>query len=76
MGGAASGSIHFSFNPQLRVEFHGATVTSDTRLLLPLELDERLGLSVRIERPPRIPVLEGRSGSCRPGLASECSSPC
>jgi len=39
-----------SFNPQLRVEFSGATVTSDAGLLLPRELDERLGLSALIER--------------------------
>ena len=30
-------------NPQLRVEFQGATVTSNAGLLLPRELDERLG---------------------------------
>ena len=50
MGDATSGPIRLSFNPQLRVEFRGATVTSDTGLLLPRELDERLGLDVLIER--------------------------
>ncbi len=50
MGDAQSGPIRLSFNPQLRVEFRGATVTSDTGLLLPRELDERLGLSALIER--------------------------
>jgi Transposase DDE domain group 1 len=50
MGGATSGPVRLSFNPQLRVEFRGATVTSDAGLLLPRELDERLGLSVLIER--------------------------
>src|SRR3989475_2245060 len=35
---------------QLRVEFRGATVTSDAGLLLPRELDERLGLGALIER--------------------------
>ncbi len=45
MGDAKSSPVRLSFNPQLRVEFHGATVTSDARLLLPRELDERLGLS-------------------------------
>jgi hypothetical protein len=35
---------------QLRVEFRGATVTSDAGLLLPRELDERLGLDALIER--------------------------
>ena len=50
MGDAASGPIRLTFNPQLRVEFRGATVTSDAGLLLPRELDERLGLSPLIER--------------------------
>ena len=50
MGDAESGAIRLSFNPQLRVEFRGATVTSDAGLLLPRELDERLGLSPLIER--------------------------
>ena len=44
MGDAKSGPVRLSFNPQLRVEFRGATVTSDAGLLLPRELDERLGL--------------------------------
>ena len=50
MGDAESGPIRLSFNPQLRVEFRGATVTSDAGLLLPRELDERLGVSALIER--------------------------
>src|SRR5215472_6675090 len=50
MGDTKSGPVRLSFNPQLRVEFHGATVTSDAGLLLPRELDERLGLSALIER--------------------------
>ena len=50
MGDAKSGPFRLSFNPQLRVEFQGATVTSDAGLLLPRELDERLGLSALIER--------------------------
>ncbi len=50
-GDATSGLCRLSFNPQLRVEFRGATVTSDAGLLLPRELDERLGLSALIERP-------------------------
>jgi Transposase DDE domain group 1 len=49
VGDATSGPIRLSFNPQLRVEFRGATVTSDAGLLLPRELDERLGLSALIE---------------------------
>jgi len=50
MGDATSGPVRLSFNPQLRVEFRGATVTSDAGLLLPRELDERLGLGALIER--------------------------
>src|SRR5215831_9486006 len=50
MGDAESGPVRISFNSQLRVEFRGATVTSDAGLLLPRELDERLGLSTLIER--------------------------
>src|SRR5262245_59644659 len=50
MGDAKSNSVRLSFNPQLRVEFRGATVTSDAGLLLPHELDERFGLSALIER--------------------------
>src|SRR5712691_8907844 len=53
MGDATSGPVgpvRLSFNPQLRVEFHGATVTSDAGLLLPRELGEHLGLDALIER--------------------------
>jgi hypothetical protein len=50
MGDAQAGPIRLSFNPQLRVEFRGVTVTSDAGLLLPRELDERLGLSALIEQ--------------------------
>src|SRR3979409_1309244 len=50
MGDATSGPVRLSFNPQLRLEFRGDTVTSDAGLLLPRELDERLGLSALIEQ--------------------------
>src|SRR5438132_5939732 len=61
MGDATSGPVRFSFNPQLRVEFRGATVTSDAGLLLPRELDERLGLSALIKRH----LSDPRTGSNR-----------
>ena len=41
MGDATSGLCRLSFNPQLRVEFRGATAASDAGLLWPRELDER-----------------------------------
>jgi hypothetical protein len=50
VGDATSDTIRLSFNPQLRIEFRGATVTSDAGLLLPRELDDRLGVSTLIER--------------------------
>src|SRR5438132_11989542 len=50
VGDAKSSPIRLAFNPQLRVEFRGATVTSDAGLLLPRALDERLGLDALIER--------------------------
>ncbi|MBI4561559.1 MAG: hypothetical protein HY724_05895 [Candidatus Rokubacteria bacterium] len=49
MGDAKAGPVRLSHDPQLRVEFHGTAVTSDAGLLLPRELDERLGLSALIE---------------------------
>jgi hypothetical protein len=50
VGDAASGPIRLAFNSQLRVEFRGATVTSDAGLLLPRELNKRLGLDALIEQ--------------------------
>jgi len=50
MGDATAGLCRLSFNPQLRVEFRGATVTSDAGLLWPREVDERLGVGTLIER--------------------------
>jgi len=47
MADAKAGPVLLSFNPQLRVELRGATVTSDAGLLLPRELDEQLGLSAQ-----------------------------
>ena len=42
MGDAESGPVRLSFNSQLRVEFRGATVTSDAGLLLPRVADAYL----------------------------------
>jgi Transposase DDE domain group 1 len=42
--------FQLSFNSSLKVDFQGSRVTSDGGLILVRELDERLGLSVLIER--------------------------
>jgi hypothetical protein len=49
VGDAESGSVCLPFNPQLRVEFRGATVTSDAGLLLPRELAGPYGLAHRTQ---------------------------
>src|SRR5262249_53343410 len=76
MGDAESGPVQLSFNSQLRVEFGGATVTSDAGLLLPRELDERLGLSALIERHLTDPRT-GPQSPVRPSrpLPSVCLQP-
>ena len=62
MGDAKADPVRLSFNPQLRVEFHGATVTSDAGLLLPRELDEQLDLRGLIEQH----LTDPRTGQNRP----------
>jgi len=42
--------FQLSFNSSLKIDFQGARVTSDSGLIPVRELDERLGLSVLIER--------------------------
>jgi hypothetical protein len=42
--------FQLSFNSSVKVDFQGARVTADGGLILVRELDERLGLSVLIER--------------------------
>ena len=48
MGEKQNQPFQLSFNPYLKVDFQGSRVTSDSGLLLVLELDERLGLSALI----------------------------
>ena len=71
-GGKAVGEtqnrpFQLSFNSSLKVDFQGARVTSDGGLILVRELDERLGLSVLIQRHlidsrrgKNIPIAAGR----------------
>src|SRR5260370_22897460 len=68
VGYAKAGPVRLSFNPHLRVEFDGTTVTSDAGLLLPRELGERLGLSALIERHITDPPTERNSQFVLPDL--------
>jgi hypothetical protein len=45
MGDGENAPLRLLFNPKIRLEFHGATITSDAGLLPVRELDEALGLT-------------------------------
>ena len=45
-------SLRVDVDGQIRLEFHGANVTSDAGLLAYRELDEALGLTAEVEQRP------------------------
>ena len=45
MGDREKASLRLEFNPQIRLELHGATITSDAGLLAFRELDDALDLT-------------------------------
>ncbi len=45
MGDGEKAPLRLQFNPQIRLEFHGATITSDAGLLAFRELDDALDLT-------------------------------
>ena len=51
MGEARKDALRVSFDNQLKLEFHGARITSDAGLLAYRELDQALGLSTLAEGP-------------------------
>ena len=58
MGDSEKATLRLQFNSQIRLEFHGATITSDAGLLAFRELDDALGLT----HIPTDYLLESRTG--------------
>ena len=53
MGEGRREALRVDFDRSVKVEFHGANVTSDAGLLAFRELDEALGLTDMVSRTPR-----------------------
>ena len=58
MGEAKQDALRVDFDGQIRLEFHGAKITSDAGLLTYREFDEALGLMTE-RRIRHLPVMDG-----------------
>ena len=70
MGDREKASLRLQFNPQIRLEFHGATITSDAGLLAFRELDTCFSIGAAVSlvagsrpRPPGSTLQSRRSES-------------
>ena len=59
MGESKREALRVDFDGQIRLEFHGANVTSDAGLLAYRELDEALGLTAAVEE---LEIIDPRTG--------------
>jgi hypothetical protein len=50
MGEARKEALRVGFDSQIKLEFHGAAITSDAELVAYRELDETLGLTAMVDR--------------------------
>ena len=77
MGDREKASLRLQFNPQIRLELHGATITSDAGLLAFRELDDALdpyphSLRLSPGKPyrPQHPTPPGPSAPASPSTAA------